>query len=64
MEKDLHLFSSLWNNLHHFKNSIMKDPFKVIVICLTIALFCKVAIVVIEAVEKKHANKAKIEKTK
>lgn len=42
----------------------MKDPLKVVVICLTIALFAKLTIIVIEAVEKKHANKAKTEKVK
>ena len=42
----------------------MKDPLKVVVICLTVALFAKLTIIVIESVEKKQAKKAKTEKVK
>ena len=64
MEKVLHRNDNLRNNLFNIKNYIMKDPLKVVVICLTVALFAKLTIIVIESVEKKQAKKAKTEKTK
>lgn len=64
MEKVLHWNDNLRNNLFNIKNYIMKDPLKVVMICLTIALFAKLTIIVIEAVENKHAKKAKTEKVK
>ena len=64
METLLHRHDNIRNNLFNLKINIMKDPLKVVVICLTVALFAKLTILVIEAVEKKHVKKAKTEKVK